>query len=252
MFDAYLASGGNFVDYREPLHRRPQRGTGRQVRRRCRRARQGRDRDQVQLQHRGRQPNAGGNGRKAMLRAIEASLRRLGTDYIDLYLLHTWDRVTPAEEVLETFDALVRAGKIRHAGLSDVPAWYAAQMQTLARGQGKSPLVNLQLQYSLVERNIEREYADLARELGMGITSWSPLAMGLLSGRYRPSRDGTDGAGEAGCPSSRRAASPRSSTSSRRATGRSSRRWRRSPPRRDCRWRRSRCSGRHASRRSVR
>ena len=200
MFDAYLASGGNFIDtanlytggHSEEL-------VGKFV------ADAGvRDRVVIATKYsyntEAGNPNAGGNGRKAMLRAIEASLRRLGTDYIDLYLLHTWDRVTPAEEVLGTFDALVRAGKIRHAGLSDVPAWYAARMQTLAHEQGKSPLINLQLQYSLVERNIEREYVDLARELGMGITSWSPLAMGLLSGRYRPSRDGTDGTGEGRLP----------------------------------------------------
>ncbi len=93
---------------------------------------------------------------------MEGSLRRLGTDYIDLYLLHTGDRVTPAEEVVRTLDDLVRAGKIRYAGLSDVPAWYAAQIQTLALAHHLQPLVNLQLQYSLLERNIEREYASLA------------------------------------------------------------------------------------------
>jgi aryl-alcohol dehydrogenase-like predicted oxidoreductase len=137
-------------------------------------------------------PNGGGNGRKAMMRAVDASLRRLGTDYIDLYLLHTWDRVTPAEEVLRTFEDLARAGKILHAGLSDVPAWYAARMQTLAQAGHAHLLVNLQLQYSLVERNIEHEYTDLAQELGMGITAWSPLGQGLLSGKYQPSRDGAD------------------------------------------------------------
>src|SRR5690242_13760471 len=141
-------------------------------------------------------PNAGGNGRKNILRALEGSLRRLRTDYIDLYLLHTWDRITPAEEVLQALDDLVRAGKIRHAGLSDVPAWYAAHMQTLARAHHLHPLVNLQLQYSLVERNIEREYVPLAQELGLGITAWSPLAMGLLSGKYKPSEAGRDGEGE--------------------------------------------------------
>jgi aryl-alcohol dehydrogenase-like predicted oxidoreductase len=200
MFDAYLEAGGNFIDtadlytggHSEELVGKFIADAG--------------VRDKVVLTTkysypaRAGDPNLGGNGRKAMLRAVEASLRRLGTDYIDLYLLHTWDRITPAEEVLETFDALVRAGKIRHAGLSDVPAWYAAQMQMLARAHGKSPLVNMQLQYSLVERNIEREHVDLALELGMGITAWSPLAMGLLSGRYRPSRDGSGGAGDGRLP----------------------------------------------------
>ena len=141
-------------------------------------------------------PNAGGNGRKNVVRALEGSLRRLKTDYIDLYLLHTWDRITPAEEVIRTLDDLISAGKIRYAGLSDVPAWYAARIQTLAQAQGRNPLVNLQLQYSLVERNIEREFVPLAQELGYGITAWSPLAMGLLSGKYRPSETGGDAGGE--------------------------------------------------------
>src|SRR5579859_208199 len=139
-------------------------------------------------------PNAGGNGRKNILRAVEGSLRRLRTDYIDLYLLHTWDRLTPAEEVVRTLDDLVRAGKIRYAGLSDVPAWYASRAQTFAEAHALSPLVNLQLEYSLIERNLEHEFAPMALELGMGITAWSPLGMGLLSGKYKPSEAG--GAGE--------------------------------------------------------
>ncbi|GAA3566827.1 aldo/keto reductase [Amycolatopsis ultiminotia] len=130
-------------------------------------------------------PNAGGNGRKHLIRALEASLRRLGTDYVDLFLLHTWDRLTPVEEVLHTFDDLVRAGKIRYAGLSDVPAWYAARAQTLADAQHLTPMVNLQLPYSLIEREIETEHVPAALELGLGITAWSPLAGGFLTGKYR-------------------------------------------------------------------
>jgi len=97
-------------------------------------------------------PNAGGNGRKNMLRAVDGSLKRLGTDYIDLYLLHTWDMMTPVDEVMRTFDDLVRAGKVRHAGLSDVPAWYASRAQTIAQCRGTEPLAALQLEYSLAER----------------------------------------------------------------------------------------------------
>jgi len=130
-------------------------------------------------------PNAGGNGRKHMIRALEDSLRRLGTDYVDLFLLHTWDRLTPVEEVLRTFDDLVSSGKIRYAGLSDVPSWYAAQAQTLARAHSSAPMVNLQLPYSLVERQLEVEHAAMAQTLGMGITAWSPLGGGFLSGKYR-------------------------------------------------------------------
>lgn len=140
-------------------------------------------------------PNTGGNGRKNILRAVEGSLRRLGTDYIDLYLLHTWDRLTPAEEVLRTFDDLVRSGKVRHVGLSDVPAWYAARAQTIAELRGWEPLCALQLEYSLVERAIEEEFIPLGTELGMGTMVWSPLASGLLSGKYRPSQNGGEGQG---------------------------------------------------------
>ncbi|HET9171277.1 MAG TPA: aldo/keto reductase [Actinospica sp.] len=140
-------------------------------------------------------PNAGGNGRKHMVRAVEESLRRLGTDYLDLYLLHTWDRITPVEEVLRTFDDLVGAGKIRYAGLSDVPAWYAAKAQTLADARGLAPMVGLQLPYSLVERTIEAEHVGAALELGMGITAWSPLAGGFLTGKYRAADQGSAGAG---------------------------------------------------------
>ncbi|MFJ6324696.1 MULTISPECIES: aldo/keto reductase [unclassified Rhizobium] len=135
-------------------------------------------------------PNAGGNGRKAMMQAVDASLKRLKTDYIDLYLLHTWDRMTPAEEVMRTFDDLVRAGKIRYAGLSDVPGWYAARAQTWAEAHALTQPICLQLPYSLVERSIEHEFVPLADALGLGITAWSPLAMGLLSGKYRPGSAG--------------------------------------------------------------
>jgi len=129
-------------------------------------------------------PNAGGNGRKNILRAVDQSLRRLGTDYIDLYLLHMWDCLTPPEEVARTFDDLIRAGKIRYAGLSDVPAWYAARVWSLSEAHGLGMPINLQLPYSLVERQLEHEYIGLARTLGMGITAWAPLASGLLSGKY--------------------------------------------------------------------
>ncbi|WP_290062820.1 aldo/keto reductase [Amycolatopsis solani] len=130
-------------------------------------------------------PNAGGNGRKHMIRALEASLRRLGTDYVDLFLLHTWDRITPAEEVVRTFDDLVRAGKIRYPGLSDVPSWYAARAQTYAEAHSLTPMINLQLPYSLVQREIETEHVPMGQELGLGITAWSPLAGGFLTGKYR-------------------------------------------------------------------
>ncbi len=139
-------------------------------------------------------PNAGGNGRKNIYRALEGSLRRLKTDYIDLYWMHVWDMVTPVEEVLSTMNDLVRAGKIRHFGFSDVPAWYVARAQTLAQKDGKEPIIALQLEYSLIERNIEREHIPVAQELGIGLCPWSPLAGGFLTGKYR--REGNTGRGE--------------------------------------------------------
>ncbi len=196
MFDRYLAAGGNFIDTADLYTGgSSERLLGEFIG-------DAGVRDRVVLASKFTynaqpgNPNAGGNGRKNIMRALEGSLRRLKTDYIDLYLLHTWDRITPAEGVLRTLDDLVGAGKIRYAGLSDVPAWYAARIQALAQAHGLHSLVNLQLQYSLVERNIEREFVPLAQELGYGITAWSPLAMGLLSGKYRPGKAGDDAGGE--------------------------------------------------------
>ncbi|MBI5241231.1 MAG: aldo/keto reductase [Elusimicrobia bacterium] len=140
-------------------------------------------------------PNAGGNGRKNIMRAVEASLKRLQTDYVDLYWLHAWDTVTPVEEVMSSLDALVRAGKVRYIGLSDTPAWYLARAQTLAEWRGWEKVCALQLEYSLVERSIEREHMPAARRLGMGVCPWSPLAGGFLSGKYTRGRHGVKGVG---------------------------------------------------------
>ena len=140
-------------------------------------------------------PNAAGNGRKNIYRALEASLSRLKTDYIDLYWLHAWDGLTPVEELMRTLDDLVRSGKVRHIGLSDVPAWYLARAQTLAQWRALQPIAALQLEYSLVERNIEHEFVPAALELGVGICPWSPLGGGLLAGKYRRSGDSGEGVG---------------------------------------------------------
>jgi len=139
-------------------------------------------------------PNAGGNGRKNIYRALEGSLRRLKIDYIDLYWLHAWDTITPVEEVIYTLNDLVPHGKIRHYGFSDTPAWYVARGQTIAEKEGKERIAALQLEYSLVERNIEREHIPVAQELGIAVCPWSPLAGGLLSGKYK--REGDSGTGE--------------------------------------------------------
>jgi len=130
-------------------------------------------------------PNTGGNGRKNIRFAVDTSLKRLGTDYIDLYWLHFWDTVTPPEEVVDSFDALVRAGKILHYGLSNVPAWWMTRAHCYAQASGKERPIALQMEYSLVSRSIEREHRPACQDLGMGICTWSPLGSGFLSGKYR-------------------------------------------------------------------
>ena len=119
-----------------------------------------------------------------MMQAVEASLKRLKTDYIDLYWVHIWDQITPVEEVMRGLDDLVRAGKILYTGISDAPAWWIAQSNTLAHLRGWSPFVGLQIEYSLIERTVERELIPMAKALNIGVTAWSPLAGGVLTGKY--------------------------------------------------------------------
>jgi aryl-alcohol dehydrogenase-like predicted oxidoreductase len=128
--------------------------------------------------------HAGGNGARHVMAAVDRSLKRLRTDFIDLYWIHVWDGITPAEELLQTMAALVAAGKIRYWGISNTPGWYAAQLATLARERGLPAPVGLQYFYSLVERGVENEHVPLAQAFGMGIVPWSPLAYGLLTGKY--------------------------------------------------------------------
>ena len=130
-------------------------------------------------------PNAGGAGAKNIHRALEASLKRLRTDYVDLYWMHVWDGVTPAEEIVQTLGDLVRAGKIRYFGLSDMPAWLAMKVATIANERRVPGPIAMQVEYSLVARDIEREHVPAAREAGMAVVPWSPLAGGFLTGKYR-------------------------------------------------------------------
>ena len=130
-------------------------------------------------------PNGGGMSRRSMIRACEESLRRLQTDYIDLYWMHFLDPHTPLEELLRAFDDLVTSGKVRYVGLSDTPAWVCARAQTICEFRDYAPLIGLQIEYSLLERTVEHDLIPMARELGMGVTPWSPLKGGLLSGKYR-------------------------------------------------------------------
>jgi aryl-alcohol dehydrogenase-like predicted oxidoreductase len=129
-------------------------------------------------------PNGGGSSRKSIVAACENSLRRLQTDYIDLYWLHNWDVHTPIEETMAALDDLVHAGKVRYLGVSDTPAWKVAEANVTARFRGWSAFIGLQIEYSLLERSVEQELVPMARELGLGITPWSPLKSGALSGKY--------------------------------------------------------------------
>jgi aryl-alcohol dehydrogenase-like predicted oxidoreductase len=128
--------------------------------------------------------HTGGNSAKHLHAALEGSLQRLRTDYIDLFWIHVWDSVTPAEELLETMASLVRSGKIRYWGISNAPAWYVARLATLATVRGVPGPIALQYFYSLVNRDLEDEHIPLAQDGGMGIVPWSPLAYGLLTGKY--------------------------------------------------------------------
>ena len=184
IFDRYIEEGGNFLDCADGYAEgKSEEVLGRFIA-------ESKLRDQVVLATKFTfaaqegDPNSGGNGRKNAYRALEGSLRRLGTEYVDLYWMHVWDMITPVEEVVETLSTLVRAGKIRYYGFSDVPAWYLARAVTLAEERGLESPIALQLEYSLVERNIEREHVPAAQELGLGICPWSPLASGFLSGKY--------------------------------------------------------------------
>lgn len=195
MFVRYVEQGGNFIDTADGYTN----GSSEEILGNI--IRETNSRDQVVLATKftfSGEPgnaNASGNGRKNIYRALEGSLRRLKTDYIDLYWLHAWDLVTPVEEVLYTLNDLVRSGKVRHIGFSDTPAWYFTKAQTISEMRGLETIAALQLEYSLVERNIEREHIPAAREMGIGVCSWSPLASGFLAGKYKKTNKGIEGSG---------------------------------------------------------
>ncbi len=136
--------------------------------------------------------NASGNHRKSMVQAVEASLKRLKTGYIDLYWMHIWDQLTPAEETMRALDDLIRQGKILYVGVSDAPAWWVAQANTLAQLRSLSPFIAMQIEYSLIERTVERELIPVAKALNIGVTAWSPLSGGVLSGKYHDKASSAD------------------------------------------------------------
>jgi len=128
--------------------------------------------------------NASGNNRKNMMRSVEESLKRLNTNFIDLFYLHIWDNLTPMDEVLRGLDDLVRQGKVNYIGISDTPAWLVSQGQTMAELMGWSRFVALQVEYSLLQRTPERELIPMAKHYNMTVTPWAPLAGGALTGKY--------------------------------------------------------------------
>ena len=196
IFNSFLDAGGNFIDTADAyVSGKSEAFIGRFIQ-----ARGSRDRIVIGTKFSFNtdpgDPNAGGNGRKNIRKSLDGSLRRLKTDYVDVYWLHNWDTTTPADEVMRTLNDLVREGKVRYIGISNAPAWYVARANTIAELRGYERLAGLQLEYSLAERNIEFEYVPLALNMGIGICPWSPLASGLLTGKYQrggsnvPSGDG--------------------------------------------------------------
>ncbi len=183
MFDAFAESGGNFLDTADGYTN----GTSEKMVGEFVRA----DREHFVIAtkysfnaFKPNDPNGGGNHRKHMVEAVNASLKRLNMDYVDLLWMHVWDELTPVEEVMRAFDDLVRAGKVLYIGISDAPAWWIARANTLAEWRDWTRFVGLQIEYNLVERTPERELLPMAQVLGLTVTAWSPLASGLLTGKY--------------------------------------------------------------------
>lgn len=183
VFNAYVEAGGNFIDTADVYAG----GRSEEMLGSFIAARKLRDKIIVATKAgfaTGQGVHTGGNGAKHLHTALEGSLKRLLTDYVDLFWIHVWDSVTPAEELLETMTALVRVGKIRYWGMSNAPAWYVSKLATLAAVRGVPGPIALQYFYSLVNRDIEDEHVPLAAEFSMAIVPWSPLAYGLLTGKY--------------------------------------------------------------------
>jgi aryl-alcohol dehydrogenase-like predicted oxidoreductase len=188
LFDTYVERGGNFIDTA------PTYTDGSSERLLGEFARDNRDSLVLATKYttlrRPGDPNSGGPHRKSLFASVEASLRRLNTDYLDLLSLHVWDFTTPVEEILRGLDDLVRAGKVLYVAMSNVPAWEVSRMQAIADLRGWSPLVALQIEYNLVNRAGERDLIPMARAMGLGVTPYSPLAGGLLTGKYRRADSG--------------------------------------------------------------
>jgi aryl-alcohol dehydrogenase-like predicted oxidoreductase len=192
MLEAYAEAGGNVIDTANHYtHGQSERIVGGLV---------GSERDRwvlctkYVLSQRPTDPNAGGSHRKSLVQSLEASLNRLGTDYVDVLWVHIWDAFTPVEELMRALDDMVRAGKVLYVGISDTPAWIVSEANTLAQLRGWTPFAGLQVPYSLVERAVERDLLPMARSLELTVTTWGPLAGGLLTARYGRGRERPTGA----------------------------------------------------------
>ncbi|MBD3332454.1 aldo/keto reductase [candidate division GN15 bacterium] len=189
MFDTFLNAGGNFID----TANRYTEGTSEKLVGKFIRDAGVRDKTVLATKYtlfmEQGDPNSAGNHRKNMVQAVEHSLKRLGTDYIDLYWLHAWDFMTPVEEVMRGLDDLVRSGKVVYVGVSDTPAWVVSRSNMLAELRGWSPFVALQIEYSLIERTVERELIPMARELDLAVTPWGAIGGGILTGKYSGQTD---------------------------------------------------------------
>ncbi|HWL86386.1 MAG TPA: aldo/keto reductase [Polyangiaceae bacterium] len=201
IFDTYVDRGGNFIDtanfYTNGTSERLIGEFAHEKRERLVIA------TKYTLTMRPRDPNSGGNHRKNMIQSVEASLERLKTDYIDLLYMHAWDGTTPVEEVLRAMDDLVRSGKVLYVGISDTPAWQVSRMQAIAELRGWSPLIALQIEYSLAQRTVERELMPMAKEMGLGVVPFFALASGVLTGKYTKA-DLDHGGGSAGAAGTRK------------------------------------------------
>lgn len=189
IIEAYADAGGNFIDTANKYHEgQSEEIVGEFL---------DRDRDhwvvatKYTLAMRDGDPNAAGNSRKNLRRSVEGSLRRLGTDHLDVLWVHAWDYTTAVDEVMRALDDLVRAGTVLAVGLSDAPAWVASQANTLADVRGWSPFAALQFPYSLLERTVERELLPVADALDIPVTTWAPMAAGILTGKYTRDSAGT-------------------------------------------------------------
>ena len=182
IFDAYVEAGGNFID----TANRYTEGTSETYIGDFISA----DRDHFVLATkytlftRKGDPNFSGNHRKNMVQALEASLKRLGTEYVDVYWVHAWDFLTPVDQVMRSLDDMVRAGKVLYVGISDTPAWVVSRANMLAEMRGWSSFVGLQIRYSLADRTAERDLLPMARALDLAVTPWSVLGAGVLTGKY--------------------------------------------------------------------